>query len=521
MNSLYKISIFFALLINFNINSSDKIEIERSKYSEDVDKTIHQIEEINDLDKLLTYLEELEKNISQEQKEDLFISLLEKNKTQLYKIVFLGIDSIIYGANVDVNEIIKHNSKVLSVNFSPDGKYVVSTSTDKSSKILELETRKEKIFYGSIINCVSLSKDNKYVLVGLYDCAACLKFDEDLKVIKRFHENLGSISSAKFSSDDKYILIIFHSPRGSYSEDCASLYLTKNFELVKEFNPLSVSNGDRISAMFSNNSKYIFSACDDGNARLWNIENSSNIYIVSVVLGNNKYLESVALTSDNNYALVNDANRAYLWDIERKDQAKQVAQIDLQCKRLVFSNDNKYILSEGSNPCKLWDIKGQLLQNMRYFGEKCVCFYPNSSRFFSTIDYKKKELVLWDLYKQEMVQVLSEKDECITCFKYSDDGKFLLSGAENGSVKLYAIDDANIFLSLSLIQIIFLIKLVKSNNIIDIVNNSIYKKVFSTLNVKYQEYLDNYCFIELINKSLRSVFPDDISAIVIVYLKQI
>src|SRR5258706_601080 len=67
-----------------------------------------------------------------------------------------------------------HDSYVYSVNFSPDGKYVVSGSADNTARVWEAATGREvaRMTHNGSVNSVAFSSDGKYVVSGSDDNTA-------------------------------------------------------------------------------------------------------------------------------------------------------------------------------------------------------------------------------------------------------------------------------------------------------------------------------------------------------------
>ncbi|MSW64160.1 MAG: hypothetical protein F2825_04620 [Actinobacteria bacterium] len=113
-------------------------------------------------------------------------------------------------------------SAVNSVSFSPDGKYVVSGSGDKSVKIWSTESGevvRRLNGHTSDVNSVSFSPDGKYVVSGSgsgyrYDGNFKHSSDNSVKiwstesgeVVRAWNGHIFAVMSVSFSPDGKYVV---------------------------------------------------------------------------------------------------------------------------------------------------------------------------------------------------------------------------------------------------------------------------------------------------------------------------
>jgi WD40 repeat protein len=95
---------------------------------------------------------------------------------------------------------------VLTVAFSPDGKYVVSGSADSTARVWEAMTGKEiaRMTHEGNVTSVAFSRNGKYVVSGSADSTARVWEAMTGNEIARItHE--GPVTSVAFSPDDKFV----------------------------------------------------------------------------------------------------------------------------------------------------------------------------------------------------------------------------------------------------------------------------------------------------------------------------
>ena len=119
-----------------------------------------------------------------------------------------------------------HTSAVMSVSFSPDGKYVVSGSNDESVKILSTESGEVvRTLNGhtNAVGSVSFSPDGKYVVSGS-DNIVKIWSTESGEVVRTLNGHTSIVTSVLFSFDGKYVV-------SSSCDESVNIWSTETFEL--------------------------------------------------------------------------------------------------------------------------------------------------------------------------------------------------------------------------------------------------------------------------------------------------
>ncbi len=168
----------------------------------------------------------------------------------------------IYYDNSICQIIAKHESYIISVAFSPDGKTILTGSSDNTARLWDLQGNELQVFKGHehSVWSVAFSPDGKTILTGSEDRTARL-WDLQGNQLQVFKGQESQIMSIAFSPDGKTIL-----------------------------------TGSR-----------------DNTARLWDLEGNE----LQIFIGHEKSISSVAFSPDGNFILTGSRDRtARLYDVK-------------------------------------------------------------------------------------------------------------------------------------------------------------------------------------------------------------
>ena len=102
-----------------------------------------------------------------------------------------------------------HTSFVLSAEFSPNNKYVVTASRDKSAKVWSVQSGKlihELIGHSNRVVYACFSYDNRYVVTCSRDHNVILWDSNTGMLVFKFIGHQKKVLSARFTKDDKFLI---------------------------------------------------------------------------------------------------------------------------------------------------------------------------------------------------------------------------------------------------------------------------------------------------------------------------
>jgi WD40 repeat protein len=327
--------------------------------------------------------------------------------------------------NLEGNElrVFRHKDWISSVAFSPDGKSILTGSMDKTARLWDLNGNLLQEFTGhkGIIFSVAFSPDGKTILTGSLDKTARLwnLRGQELQVFKGHQDNIISVA---FSPDGKSILT------GSNDKTARLWDLHgKTLQMFKGH------EGVVTSVAFSPDGEDIFTGSTDGTARLWDLRGN----VLMVFKGHEQMITSLAISSDGKHLITGSWDKTVrLWDMYGK-----VLQIfkghEADIEGVAFSPDNKSILTgSGDKTARLWDLDGLVIKELIGHDEaiNSVAFSHNGKNLLTgSID---KTARLWDL-QGNLIQVFKGHEDGIWAVAFSPDDKSILTGSTDKTARLW------------------------------------------------------------------------------------
>ncbi len=399
-----------------------------------------------------------------------------------------------------------HTGPVYSASFSPDGKQVVSGGYDNRVLLWRPEDVQPFDYakhiagkqnpppkfralegHGGPVRTVQYSRDGRFLLSGSYDNSIKLWDAVAGKVLKTLRGHAGRVQACDFSPDGTGVI--------SASQDTrAKIWSLAGYEEVRVLHAkLLHGHADAIlSASFSRDGKQIVTASRDRTARLWSVaggreqrrleegheflastgaffpdgqrvltaavDNTARIWDVAAgaqraKLDHTGRAAVAAVSHDGFFVLTgSDDMTAKLWDVANPAEPVVLRGHNSEVTCVAFSRDDHALFTGDDNGNGfLWNSQGKQLFSLRGHNGKIVSavFSPDGKRLLTAST--DNSVAQWDVESgKELLPLVLRHPGAVTALDLAPDGRRAITACEDGRIRRWDVERATIVGTLEL-----------------------------------------------------------------------
>ncbi len=347
----------------------------------------------------------------------------------IYIILFLFLFQNLYAQKLSVQT--GHSSTILDLEYSPDGKYLISSGTDNKIILWDLRSSKQmNMFSGhnGPVNSITFHPTKKIIASAGDDKTVRLWEYPSGKLLETFDFFTHKVKAVDFNSDGTELACASDSIYIINLKD--KTYKTIDKKAKKLFYTVTYSNHNKYIAFGGRKERklYIF------NITKGKIVKSSKNHSNNIVFDkNDKYLYSAGNKGNIRRVSINtiSAHRKFILPAERSWYSFFDVAIN---KTLLFAgNKNGFIYvynrKNGTKKNTLKAHKGQI---------KALSISPDENFLASAGDDKK--IIIWDIENNRIVKILEGGSGSINSISFSKNGKKMFIAYDNSNFRIWDLE---------------------------------------------------------------------------------
>jgi WD40 repeat protein/serine/threonine protein kinase len=330
-----------------------------------------------------------------------------------------------------------HDSSVEELAFSPDGRTVLTGSTDNTARLWDAATGKpigEPLRYKGLISAVAFSPDGRTAftgsstlpLPGVSDELARLWNVDTGKPIGEPLRHKYAVNAVAFNPDGRTVL--------TGSDEFARLWDAVTGRPIGE--PLHHEGG--VSAVaFSPDGRTALTGSKDKTARLWDLSTGKP---VGEPLRHNEGVNAVAFSPDGRIVLTGSQDdTARLWDAATGKPIGEPLPHVYSVTAVAFSPDGRTVLTGSQDrTARLWDAATgkPISEPLRHEGRVTAVAFSPDGRIVLTAS-QDRTARLWDVAKGKPVGGPLHHEATVTAVAFGPDGHTVLTGSGDMTARLW------------------------------------------------------------------------------------
>jgi WD40 repeat protein len=387
-------------------------------------------------------------------------------------------------ANLKKSLFRKSLASVISIAFSPNGKYLATGSIDGIARLFEVVNGKEGLnFAGHTdwITSVAFSpKDNilatasgDYTIrlwnINTGECLNQLRghtnrvstvafssdgeiltsagFDKTIRIwdvsngncFKILHEHEDNVISLAVSHDGR----ILASSSVDYTVRFWNIYTGECLKIIKGYKNLDISVVEQYPKFvslisFSPDSQMLVSRVESNIISVWD---TNTFECIKTLQGHKNFVRSLTFSPNGKIiASGSEGGDIILWDVESFKLLKTLQGHSRVVRSIAFSPDSNTLASSHDNNVSFWDINGgeclKTIQGYSNVVNNAVFSHDGETIASGSQDCKVR---LWDANTGEIVKIFKGHKQFVTSVVFSPDRNYLASGSDDDTLKLWNI----------------------------------------------------------------------------------
>jgi len=324
----------------------------------------------------------------------------------------------------------EHDAWVQSVDISPDGRHLVSASTDATVKIWDLESGSlihDMSGHGGDVESVRFSPDGRTVASGASDFLAILWDVEQGTEIRRFIGHDRPVRSAVFSPDGQRLLT------GS-SDTTLILWDVATANILQRYTGHAASV---LAVAYHPAGTMALSGSRDGTLLQWNLQSGE---IIHRFMGHTTAITDAAYNLDGSRAVTSSGDGDIIvWDTAAGSIVQRAVGNTEEVRSVTFSPDGAHIYSALiTGEIRVWDVAtGFELRRLEGHSDSALSVTVDDTGQVAASGSKDTTIRVWNIGQPGAALQIEQGSSRITDLAFSTDGSRIYTTSIDGLLHVW------------------------------------------------------------------------------------
>ncbi len=326
-----------------------------------------------------------------------------------------------------------HTRPVDGVAVTPDGRYVISGSSDRTVKIWDIESGqllRSLRGHTAPVRAVAVTPDGRYVISSSSDRTVKIWSLETGQLLRGLEGHTAPVRAVVVTPDGHYVI------SGS-SDRIVKIWDLETGRLLRS---LEGHAGWVRAVAVTPDGRYVVSGSSDNTVRVWDLETGRLLYSLE---GHAREVRAVAVTPDGRYVVSGaDDNTVKIWDLETGRSLRSLEGHTRDVNMVVVSLDGRYAVSGSSDrTVKVWDLEtGRLLRSFEDHTApvNAVALSPDGKRVVS--GSRDGTVKIWNLETDCLLRTLEGHAREVNAVAVSPDGRYVVSGSSDRTLRIWDLE---------------------------------------------------------------------------------
>lgn len=348
----------------------------------------------------------------------------------VFFIYFIFLQGISFSQNAKLGLPLGHTNIVNSVNYSPDGKSIVTASRDNTAKIWDIES-------GNLLH--NLEDHTSFVVYANWSPdgskIASASWDNTAKI---WDANTGSVIHSLIGHTD-FLGKVIWSPKGDKIltisfDKTAKIWDISSGKLILT---LSGHEGNVSSAVWTSSGEKVITASWDKKIIIWNALTGEKMKETEA---HNDIIFHIEYSPDNQKILsCSNDNTTKIWSASDLSLIFTLSEHTDRVIHAAWSNDSKKIISASKdNTAKLWCAEtGVLLHSFSGHTDRIIYVaWSTDNNKILTCSWDETARI-WDVDSKKLIAVLKKHNSAISHADWSPDNQNIALSSWDGTISIW------------------------------------------------------------------------------------